>query len=128
MEAPCRFKFSGTGGELFGKLFVGMILLIITFGLYTPWFICKLISWANENTVLEDDFGNTVQLKFTGTGGTLFGIYIGGVLLSMLTLGIYQFWFRVNMMKFTMGIPKLSPPRATCSAWNLTARVANYSV
>ncbi|GAB4148937.1 MAG: hypothetical protein Tsb009_22970 [Planctomycetaceae bacterium] len=100
MNAPCRFRFHGTGGALFGQMFVGFLLMILTLGIYTPWFICKLTKWAHENTELVDDDGNWVRLTFRGSGGQLFGIYFVGMLLSFITLGIYSFWFIADLYRF----------------------------
>ncbi len=100
LTLPCGFKFSGTAWGLFGQLFISYLLAIVTFGLYFPWFLCRLQRWSAENTNLVDSQGNKVALRFTGTGGELFGTFIGGVILTILTLGLYGFWFMVSMIKF----------------------------
>ena len=102
LVAPCRFVFAGTGGSLFGELIVGSILTIITFGLYSPWFICRLTAWSTQHTALQDSEDNTVSVDFVGTGGDLFVIYIFGYALTMITFGIYSFWFAVKLTKFFM--------------------------
>jgi len=42
------------------------------------------------------------KLSFHGTGGTLFGIYVVNVLLTIVTLGFYRFWGRVKVRRFMM--------------------------
>jgi len=42
------------------------------------------------------------RLSFHGTGGTLFGIYVVNVLLTIVTLGIYRCWGRVKVRRFMM--------------------------
>jgi uncharacterized membrane protein YjgN (DUF898 family) len=42
------------------------------------------------------------RLSFHGTGGTLFGIYVVNVLLTIVTFGIYRFWGRVKVRRFMM--------------------------
>jgi uncharacterized membrane protein YjgN (DUF898 family) len=42
------------------------------------------------------------KLAFHGTGGTLFGIYVVNVLLTIVTLGFYRFWGRVKVRRFMM--------------------------
>src|SRR5499425_1828690 len=42
------------------------------------------------------------KLSFHGNGGTLFGIYVVNVLLTIVTLGIYRFWGRVKVRRFMM--------------------------
>jgi uncharacterized membrane protein YjgN (DUF898 family) len=99
---PCSFKFTGTGGELFSELIVGYLLTVVTLGIYLPSFLCKMQRWSTGNTTLVDRDGNTVKLEFHGTGGDLFGTLILGGLLTVITFGIYSFWFWVNLTKFFM--------------------------
>ena len=40
------------------------------------------------------------QVSFHGEGGTLLGIYLVNLLLSIITLGIYSFWGRVKVRKY----------------------------
>jgi uncharacterized membrane protein YjgN (DUF898 family) len=42
------------------------------------------------------------KLSFHGTGGSLFGIYIVNVLLTIVTFGIYRFWGRVRVRRYMM--------------------------
>lgn len=94
-----RFEFTGTGGGLLGKFLVGMILTMVTFGIYAPWFVVSLQKYISENLKLKTESGD-VQFEFTGTGGKLFGTYLVGFLLTMITFGIYASWFMVNITKF----------------------------
>jgi uncharacterized membrane protein YjgN (DUF898 family) len=94
-----RFEFQGTGGALFGKFFIGMILTMITFGIYYPWFLVSLNKYIYENSTLKTD-GGDVRFEFVGNGGQLFGIWIIGAILTMITLGIYGPWFMVNVTKY----------------------------
>ena len=41
-----------------------------------------------------------VKLQFEGKGDELLGAYIAGFLLTIVTLGIYSFWFIIKMHKF----------------------------
>lgn len=43
------------------------------------------------------------RLYFYGTGGTLFGIHIVNILLTILTLGIYYFWGKVRVRAYLLG-------------------------
>ena len=42
------------------------------------------------------------RFTFHGSGGTLFGIYVVNVLLTIATLGIYRFWGRVKVRRFML--------------------------
>jgi uncharacterized membrane protein YjgN (DUF898 family) len=100
LGVPCRFRFAGSAMELFKELFVGYLLTIITLGIYTPWFICRAQRWFWRNVSVRDDAGKEVKLQFVGTGGDLFGTFIVGCILTVITFGIYGFWFIVKIHKF----------------------------
>ncbi|HJR41540.1 MAG TPA: YjgN family protein [Gemmatimonadaceae bacterium] len=42
----------------------------------------------------------TAQLRYHGTGGSLFGLFIVNGLLTMITLGIYSFWAKTRLREF----------------------------
>ncbi len=92
--------FRATGVQMFGVLFVGILLTMITFGIYTPWFLCKFMRFCTENTDIVHDGQVFGKFAFKGEGGTLFGVFLVGMLLTAVTLGIYYFWYQVNLMKF----------------------------
>lgn len=108
-----RPDFKGTGGELFVELIVGAILLVVTLGIYTPWFVCKLNRYVYARTTLGPTQRGDLQLQFTGTGGDLFVTFIVGGLLTMVTLGIYGAWFLTNLMKFMASNSLAAAPDGT---------------
>jgi uncharacterized membrane protein YjgN (DUF898 family) len=95
-----RGDFSGTGGELLGQLIIGAILSAITFGFYTPWFICKAANFIAQRVTFGPTSKGTVQFRFDGKGGQLFVTYLVGVFLMMITAFIYAPWFMCKMTKF----------------------------
>ena len=103
MSAPggeIRGDFSGTGGELLGQLIVSFLLMAVTFGIYAPWFICRMANYVAERTTFGPTSKGMVRMRFVGTGGQLFKQYLIGVLLTMVTFGIYLPWFFCRMMRF----------------------------
>jgi uncharacterized membrane protein YjgN (DUF898 family) len=46
--------------------------------------------------------GGPRRLTFHGSGGTLFGIYIVNILLTIATFGIYRFWGKVRIRRFML--------------------------
>jgi uncharacterized membrane protein YjgN (DUF898 family) len=42
------------------------------------------------------------RLTFHGSGGTLFGIYVVNILLTIATFGVYRFWGRVKIRRFLL--------------------------
>jgi uncharacterized membrane protein YjgN (DUF898 family) len=95
-----KLRFNGEGGDLFGTFIVGYLLTAITFGIYMPWFMCKLRKWFYTNTQIEENGQPIGQLDFVGEGGELFGKFIGGYILTMITFGIYFAWFKCNLDRF----------------------------
>ncbi|MBN2527480.1 MAG: DUF898 family protein [Deltaproteobacteria bacterium] len=95
-----KFSFSGTGGSLFGTYLVGAILTGLTVGIYAAWFMVNLAKFFTENTKGQTADGKEYVIKFNGSGGSLFGTYFVGALLTGITFGIYGPWFMVKLTKF----------------------------
>ncbi len=57
---------------------------------------------AVQRGTLPASRGETHRLTFLGRGGTLFGIYILNVFLTLVTFGIYSFWGRVKVRSYLM--------------------------
>jgi uncharacterized membrane protein YjgN (DUF898 family) len=51
---------------------------------------------------LSTEPSSTRSIRFHGSGGSLFGIQIVNLFLSLITLGIYSFWGRVRVRKYVM--------------------------
>lgn len=92
--------FSGTGGEVFRQMIVGALLTGLTFGIYLPWFMVRLRQWLASRVVVGPTRHGNVQLVFTGSGAQLFVKAFVGYLLTLITLGIYGFWFAVDLIRF----------------------------
>jgi uncharacterized membrane protein YjgN (DUF898 family) len=95
-----QLRFTGDGGDLFGKYLVNMLLLSITCGIYAPWAMCNLRKWFYQKTQITEQGQPIGQLDFVGEGGDLFGTYIGGMVLTYITAFIYLSWFKVSLKKF----------------------------
>lgn len=90
-----RFRFAGLVGDIYKELLIGMLLLIVTMGLYWPWFFNKYNSFLTNNS----HYGNE-SFRFEANPKELFRIMIKGYLLSILTFGIYSFWFEAELHRF----------------------------
>lgn len=53
-------------------------------------------------SVAETDQGEVRQLFFHGSGGSLFGIHIVNMFLTVVTLGIYYFWAKVRVRRYLL--------------------------
>ncbi len=98
--APYRIQFTGTGGAYFGHMILHFFLLLITFFIYLPWYMCRRRNFMLQNTKLVDSRGMVYHLQFNGTGGELFVTFLVGYLLTAITFGIYGPWFMVSLHKF----------------------------
>lgn len=71
------------------QLFVrGMLLTLVTFGIYGPWFSVDLAKEIARGTRFGD-----VEFRYTGDGKEVFMLMLKGLLLTPLTLGLYFFWY-----------------------------------
>ena len=57
-------------------------------------------SWGPGS--LGSEAGEHRRLYFRGNAGSLFGIHIINILLTLVTLGIYSFWAKVKMRKYLL--------------------------
>lgn len=57
---------------------------------------------SNQPVLSQSLLSSTRPIHFHGQGGTLFGIQIVNLFLSLVTLGIYTFWGRVKARKYMM--------------------------
>lgn len=63
--------FDGTTLQLIGWTLLVGLLTIVTFGFGAPWGLCMMERWRIKHTVVS-----STRLKFVGTGGELFWIWI----------------------------------------------------
>ncbi len=92
-----RCNYVGTAGALLKSQFLNLLLMSITFGIYTPWALVNLKKWTYENVEVGGQRG---RLTFDGDGGTLFGTYLLGMILTYCTLGIYGAWLANDIFAF----------------------------
>ncbi|MFT5431364.1 MAG: uncharacterized membrane protein YjgN (DUF898 family) [Myxococcota bacterium] len=88
------------GGPLLKFFLLHMLLNLITLNLYTPWLICKMGKLFAANTQLVSDRRPVATFDFHGKGGQLFGMWLLGMFLTIITLGIYYFWFQAKLLKW----------------------------
>lgn len=80
----------------FIKMFIGGLLLtIITLGIYGPWFTIKVRKYVIENL----RFGN-VNFRYMGTGDEYFFIMLKGYFFTIFTLGVYSFWWARDLYNY----------------------------
>ena len=92
-----RCNYVGTAGGLLKSQFIHLWLIQLTMGIYTPWALVNLKKWTYENVEVGGQRG---RLTFDGDGGTLFGTYLLGMILTYCTLGIYGAWLANDIFAF----------------------------
>jgi uncharacterized membrane protein YjgN (DUF898 family) len=75
--------FNGTLGKFLGIFFLGLLLTIITLGIYSPWFVRNIQRFFVGETQLKKE-----NFKFLGEGGKLFVIALLALILPMAILTI----------------------------------------
>ncbi len=90
-----RFRFSTDLKEFVLFYFKNIFLVVITFGIYFPWFFNNLL-----NRLIANSYLGNVKFNYNGNGKELFFIYLKGFLLTIITFGIYSFWFNANVIRY----------------------------
>lgn len=90
-----RFGYNGYRGELLGIFVKGLILTILTLGIYGAWFTINVRRYLLSNV----NVGNA-RFEYTGDGNGYFRMNLRGYLLTLLTLGIYLFWWKKDQFEF----------------------------
>ena len=90
-----RFSFRGRLKECMGKYIGGMLLTLLTLGLYYPFFHEKMRGYWVRNTY----FGDT-PFEYNGRGKDLMGSFILAVILALPTLYLYLFWYMAKVERY----------------------------
>jgi len=85
------FVFGGTFGQFMAKFIPGLLLTIITLGIYSPWFFTKMHKFFVDNTAHDSD-----NLTFVGTAGKLFKILFFTMFLPILAFIIFMVYIQVK--------------------------------
>lgn len=97
-------KYVGDPKEFAKTIGVNMLLTFLTIGIYAPWMMVNTRKFVFENTEVS---GRRGRLTFEGDGGTLFGKWLLGLILTYCTFGIYTPWFANEIMAFEWENTKL---------------------
>lgn len=84
--------YRGNLRELFGIYFKGILLTILTLGIYGSWFQISMTKYILSHVRM----GNC-KFSYEGDGSDFFWLNVKGTLLTILTLGIYSFWYARNL-------------------------------
>lgn len=102
-----RFGLAKEGTNRYAGTFIlGNILTVLSLGFAAPYYINKLHGIMTSNT----RFG-TEPFRYDGRGKDLFFIMLKGVLLSIITLGIYWFWTQAQLSRYYLSHTQFSGAR-----------------
>lgn len=90
-----QFKYTGIRMEMFRMVLKGILLTIVTLGIYGAWFDVSLRKYILKHLKL-----GSITFDFKGKGDELFIINLKFILLFYITLGIYSIWYIKNLYKF----------------------------
>jgi uncharacterized membrane protein YjgN (DUF898 family) len=91
------FRFTGGAATYLGVGILAVLVVLVTFGLATPFAIVLKQRWRAKHTYI-----NGHRLVFLGTGMSLFGNWIKWFLLTLVTFGIYSFWVVPRVHKWVV--------------------------
>ncbi len=91
-----RFSYHGDLGELIKICVKGILLTILTFGIYGAWFSMELNRYVIGNVQ-----AGSAKFGFDGKGNEYFKIFFIGYLLTIVTFGIYGFWWIRDLFNFS---------------------------
>ena len=90
-----RFGYTGSRSELIKIFIKGLLLTIVTFGIYASWFTIKLRNYMLSNVKM----GNA-SFSYHGDGADFFLLNLKGYFLTIFTLGIYSFWWQKDLFNY----------------------------
>ena len=66
--------YTGKGVDILGRVILGGILMVITLGLYTPWYINGLVRYVCQHVKVKNaSSGKKIGVDFTGSWMDLLG-------------------------------------------------------
>lgn len=92
-----QFQFDGGAGSYLLIGIGGFLVTVLTLGLAFPWAVTMRYRWQTQHTII-----NGRRLRFTGTGGGLFGNYIKWLFFIVITAGFYSFWVAPRITRWAV--------------------------
>ena len=93
-----RFSFQGRVRPYAWLWIKGLLLTVVTLGLYRPYFQMRIRRFLTGHS----RFG-TRSFEFDGKGGDVFRRFILNLILLLPTLGISQLWYQAHVHRYSWG-------------------------
>jgi len=97
-----RFGLLPNSAQYANTFLIGIVFTVFTLGLYSPVMTNRLYRIITENT----RFGS-LEFYYTGSDRDVFWMGVKGLILSVLTLGIYSFWYNAELVRYQLGHTKV---------------------
>lgn len=97
-----RFGYRGDKGELYKIFSKGVLLTVVTIGIYGAWLSMNL-----RNYILGKIKFGSAKFSYNGDGGIYFWMNVKGYILTILTLGVYFFWWQKDVFSYYINNLKL---------------------
>jgi uncharacterized membrane protein YjgN (DUF898 family) len=95
MAKDGRMTFDGGAGTYIGTGILAFLITILSLGILYPFALVLKERWRAKHSFIDGQ-----QMKFTGSGFGLFGLWIKWFLLIIITLGIYLLWVGPRLQKW----------------------------
>jgi len=93
------FRYEGKGKDLFLMNLKGLFLTIITIGIYSFWWFRDMMRfYINNIKIVKNE--TAYNIKFNGSAGDIFILFLTNYFLVIFTLGIAIPWVMVRNIKF----------------------------
>lgn len=108
-DIPATLTIGHSWGERFLDIFVtgmtGLLVWVTVAGVVAAIPVIKRqpATAAQPGPAVPFDGDAIHRLRFHGSGGELFGIFVVNVLLTLLTMGVYSFWAKVKTRQYVWG-------------------------
>lgn len=90
-------EFTGSAFGLLGVNILSFLVSLLTLGFAMPAMVCYKQRWMARHTIIDNR-----HLTFDGAAGQLFGKWIGWLILTVLTVGIFLFFIPMRMQKWVV--------------------------
>ncbi|WP_236683738.1 DUF898 domain-containing protein [Demequina flava] len=92
---PGDFQFRPRVARFIGTQLLAWAITILTFGIFYPYAVVLVERWKAKCSTIDGR-----RLEFTGLASGIFLKWIGWLLLTIITFGIYAFWWIPKMYQW----------------------------
>lgn len=110
MPKSNSFRFDGGAATYLGTILLSMLVTLITFGVAYPYALVLRHRWKAKHTYVDGR-----QLRFVGSGTSLFLNWVKWLALIIVTFGIYSLWVFPRITKWVVEHTDFAEPAPTAT-------------